>query len=53
MNPLASAIEELLPAKFANSDWCFVFLRIALVASSVCVAFALPFFGKHQDITLY
>ncbi|KVH94980.1 hypothetical protein Ccrd_002951 [Cynara cardunculus var. scolymus] len=35
----------LLPAKVANSDWCFVTLRIALVASSVCVAFALPFFG--------
>lgn len=45
MNPLASAIEELLPAKVATTDWCFVMLRIALVASSVCVAFALPFFG--------
>ncbi|KAF5785958.1 putative amino acid transporter, transmembrane domain-containing protein [Helianthus annuus] len=45
MNPLASAIEELLPAKIANSYWCFIILRIALVASSICVAFALPFFG--------
>ncbi|XP_076910702.1 amino acid transporter AVT1A-like [Bidens hawaiensis] len=45
MNPLASAIEELLPAKIANSYWCFIILRAALVASSICVAFALPFFG--------
>ncbi|KAI3806587.1 hypothetical protein L1987_22496 [Smallanthus sonchifolius] len=39
------AIEELLPAKVANSYWCFIILRAALVASSVCVAFAIPFFG--------
>ncbi|KAK9065730.1 hypothetical protein SSX86_015131 [Deinandra increscens subsp. villosa] len=45
MNPLASAIEELLPAKVANNYWCFIILRVALVSSSVCVAFALPFFG--------
>ncbi|PWA64952.1 amino acid transporter, transmembrane domain-containing protein [Artemisia annua] len=45
MNPLASAIEELLPVKVANSTWNFIFLRTALVASSVCVAFSLPFFG--------
>ncbi|KAL8225382.1 hypothetical protein R6Q57_017939 [Mikania cordata] len=45
MNPLASAIEELLPTKVANSYWCFIILRAALVASSVCIAFALPFFG--------
>ncbi|GJR82922.1 amino acid transporter AVT1A-like protein [Tanacetum coccineum] len=45
MNPLASAIEELLPVKVANSNWSFIMLRIALVASSVCVAFSLPFFG--------
>ncbi|KAD1189678.1 hypothetical protein E3N88_43177 [Mikania micrantha] len=45
MNPLASAIEELLPTKVANSYWCFIILRVALVASSVCIAFALPFFG--------
>jgi len=45
MNPLATAIEELLPAKIANSYWCFIILRTTLVASSICVAFALPFFG--------
>ncbi|XP_071716289.1 amino acid transporter AVT1A-like [Rutidosis leptorrhynchoides] len=44
MNPLASAIEELLPVKVASSIICYITLRIALVASSICVAFALPFF---------
>ncbi|XP_010554769.1 PREDICTED: vacuolar amino acid transporter 1 [Tarenaya hassleriana] len=45
MNPLARSIEELLPARISDSIWCFVLLRTALVASSVCVAFLLPFFG--------
>ncbi|XP_017255077.1 amino acid transporter AVT1A [Daucus carota subsp. sativus] len=45
MNPLARSIEELLPIGVANSIWCFIFLRTALVASSVCVAFLVPFFG--------
>ncbi|KAL4558025.1 hypothetical protein LXL04_036221 [Taraxacum kok-saghyz] len=45
MNPLASAIEELLPAKVSRSNWSFSTLRIALVASSVCIALSLPFFG--------
>ncbi|XP_023731644.1 amino acid transporter AVT1A [Lactuca sativa] len=45
MNPLASAIEELFPAKVARSNWCFITLRIALVASSVCIALSIPFFG--------
>ncbi|KAI7739544.1 hypothetical protein M8C21_017355 [Ambrosia artemisiifolia] len=35
----------LLPSKVANSYWSYITLRIALVASSICVAFALPFFG--------
>lgn len=48
MNPLASAIEELFPAKVARSNWCFITLRIALVASSVCIALSIPFFGIDQ-----
>lgn len=45
MNPLARSIEELLPVRVSNSVWCFVLLRIALIISTVCVAFLLPFFG--------
>lgn len=45
MNPLARSIEELLPVGVSNSVWCFVLLRIALIISTVCVAFLLPFFG--------
>lgn len=45
MNPLARGIEELLPAGMSNSYWCFILLRTALVFSSVCAAFLLPFFG--------
>ncbi|XP_024016975.1 amino acid transporter AVT1A isoform X1 [Morus notabilis] len=45
MNPLARSIEELLPIRVSNSPWCFILLRTALVASSVCAAFLLPFFG--------
>ncbi|XP_057506030.1 amino acid transporter AVT1A [Actinidia eriantha] len=45
MNPLARGIEELLPVRVSNSFWCFILLRTALVVSSVCVAFILPFFG--------
>ncbi|KAI3507502.1 hypothetical protein L1887_22489 [Cichorium endivia] len=45
MNPLASAIEELFPPKVARSNWSFITLRLALVASSVAIALSLPFFG--------
>nr|GME08721.1 vacuolar amino acid transporter 1 isoform X6 [Ipomoea batatas] len=45
INPLARAVEELLPERISSSFWCFVLLRAALVASTVCVAFLLPFFG--------
>lgn len=43
--PLASAIEELLPTTVSNSTWCYVLLRTALVLSTVCVAVLIPFFG--------
>lgn len=46
MNPLARSIEELLPPRIANSYWCFIGLRSALVISSLCCAFLIPFFGK-------
>ncbi|GAB4843941.1 hypothetical protein Ancab_013905 [Ancistrocladus abbreviatus] len=46
MNPLARSIEELLPVSAANSSWCFFLLRIALVMSTVCVAFLIPFFSS-------
>lgn len=45
MNPLARSIEELLPAGISNNYWCFILLRTALVFSSVCAAFLLPFFS--------
>lgn len=49
MNPLASAIEELLPARVSSSTWCYVLLRTALVLSTVCVAVLIPFFGKMES----
>lgn len=47
MNPLARSIEELLPERMSENIWCFLLLRTALVASSVCSAFLIPFFGKN------
>ncbi|XP_042478431.1 amino acid transporter AVT1A isoform X2 [Macadamia integrifolia] len=44
MNPLARGLEELLPARFSNDTLCFMLLRSGLVASTVCVAFVMPFF---------
>ncbi|KAK1412941.1 hypothetical protein QVD17_34565 [Tagetes erecta] len=43
--PFFRSFIKLLPIRVASSYWCFIILRVALVASSVCVAFALPFFG--------
>ncbi|TVU28851.1 hypothetical protein EJB05_20386, partial [Eragrostis curvula] len=45
INPLARSIEELRPAGFLNDRVFSVTLRTALVASTVCIAFLLPFFG--------
>lgn len=45
MNPLARSIEELLPVRISSSLWFHILLRTALVVSTVCVAFILPFFG--------
>ncbi|XP_071911707.1 amino acid transporter AVT1A-like [Coffea arabica] len=45
MNPLARSIEELLPARFSDNFWWFISVRTAIVLSSLCVAFLLPFFG--------
>ncbi|KAG4982596.1 hypothetical protein JHK87_027345 [Glycine soja] len=45
MNPLARSLEELLPDRISSSYWCFMLLRTTLVASTVCVAFLVPFFG--------
>lgn len=45
MNPLGRSIEELLPERISSSFWCFILLRTALVFSTVCAAFLLPFFG--------
>ncbi|XP_011652187.1 amino acid transporter AVT1A isoform X1 [Cucumis sativus] len=50
MNPLARSIEELLPPRISASYGCFILLRTALVASSVCVAFILPFFGLVMSL---
>ncbi|XP_071737595.1 amino acid transporter AVT1A isoform X2 [Rutidosis leptorrhynchoides] len=46
MNPLASAIEELLPVSVSRSACSYVLLRTALVLSNVCVAISIPFFGS-------
>lgn len=45
MNPLARSLEEILPVGSLNEFWCFIILRTALVISTVCVAFLLPFFS--------
>ncbi|XP_021847420.2 amino acid transporter AVT1A-like [Spinacia oleracea] len=45
LNPLARSLEELLPPHLSNNWWCIIPLRTALVVSSVCVAFLVPFFG--------
>ncbi|KAL3841166.1 hypothetical protein ACJIZ3_025757 [Penstemon smallii] len=44
------SIEELLPIGLSNSNWCFLLLRTALVISSLCVAFILPFFGTVMSL---
>ncbi|GER57223.1 transmembrane amino acid transporter family protein [Striga asiatica] len=50
MNPLARSMEELLPQRWSNSDWSFVLIRIALVISSLFVAFVIPFFGTVMSL---
>ncbi|XP_076923677.1 amino acid transporter AVT1A-like [Bidens hawaiensis] len=45
LNPLTSAIEELLPARISNSTWFYFILRTTVVVSTVCVAVLIPFFG--------
>ncbi|KAJ8770327.1 hypothetical protein K2173_014937 [Erythroxylum novogranatense] len=50
VTPFVRGIEELLPVRVANSFWCFVLLRIAVVMSTVCVAFLLPFFGLVMSL---
>ncbi|CAD6242019.1 unnamed protein product [Miscanthus lutarioriparius] len=45
LNPLARSLEELRPEGFLNETSCSIILRTALVASTVCIAFLLPFFG--------
>ena len=45
INPLARSIEELRPAGFLTDRVFSITLRTALVASTVCIAFLLPFFG--------
>ncbi|KAJ0742879.1 putative amino acid transporter, transmembrane domain-containing protein [Helianthus annuus] len=50
LNPLTSAIEELLPARIRNSTWCYFILRTTLVVSTVCVATLIPFFGAVMSL---
>ncbi|KAL0339761.1 UNVERIFIED_CONTAM: Amino acid transporter AVT1A [Sesamum radiatum] len=42
---LTWSIEELVPAKISSSFWFYILMRTALVASTVCIAFLVPFFG--------
>ena len=50
LNPIARGLEELRPEGFMNETSCAIILRTALVASTVCIAFVLPFFGKHAAV---
>ncbi|KAL6911996.1 hypothetical protein ACP4OV_000801 [Aristida adscensionis] len=45
LNPIARSLEELRPEGFLNETTCAIVLRTALVASTVCIAFLMPFFG--------
>ncbi|KAJ4754318.1 Transmembrane amino acid transporter family protein [Rhynchospora pubera] len=45
LNPLARSLEELVPERISVQIWSSIFIRTALVASTVCIAFLLPFFG--------
>lgn len=45
LNPLARSLEELVPGRVSVQIWPSVLIRTALVASTVCIAFVLPFFG--------
>ncbi|XP_048536403.1 amino acid transporter AVT1A-like isoform X2 [Triticum urartu] len=45
LNPVARSLEELRPEGFLNETICFIILRTSLVASTVVIAFLLPFFG--------
>lgn len=53
LNPLARSLEELRPEGFMNETSCAIILRTALLASTVCIAFLLPFFGKHAPFLLF
>ncbi|PKA65447.1 Lysine histidine transporter 1 [Apostasia shenzhenica] len=50
LNPLAKSLEELLPAGFSDRIWCSLLLRTALVFSTVCIAFLLPYFGPVMSL---
>ncbi|VAI61941.1 unnamed protein product [Triticum turgidum subsp. durum] len=45
LNPLARSLEELRPEGFLNETIVSIILRTSLVASTVVIAFLLPFFG--------
>uniref|UniRef100_A0ACD5ZAG0 Uncharacterized protein n=1 Tax=Avena sativa TaxID=4498 RepID=A0ACD5ZAG0_AVESA len=45
LNPLARSLEELRPEGFLNETIVSIILRSGLVASTVVIAFLLPFFG--------
>ncbi|KAL5669308.1 hypothetical protein ACJX0J_021529, partial [Zea mays] len=50
LNPLARSLEELRPEGFMNETSCAIILRTALLASTVCIAFLLPFFGLVMSL---
>ncbi|KAL0404816.1 UNVERIFIED_CONTAM: Amino acid transporter AVT1A [Sesamum radiatum] len=45
LNPVVRSIEELVPANISSSVWFYILM--ALVASTVCIAFLVPFFGMQ------
>lgn len=52
MNPLARSLEELLPDRISSTYWSYILIRTTLVASTVCAAFLIPFFGKSWTLSL-
>ncbi|ONK69658.1 uncharacterized protein A4U43_C05F25370 [Asparagus officinalis] len=50
LNPIARSLEELLPMGTSNTLWLSIMLRTALVISTVCVAFLVPFFGLLMSL---
>ncbi|KAK4404766.1 Amino acid transporter AVT1A [Sesamum angolense] len=47
---LVRSIEEVVPATVSSSFWFYILMRTALVASTLCIAFLVPFFGLVMSL---